>query len=34
MESQAEYMLVIIGATPVGKKELLGFRRASVRAQS
>ncbi|NJO33292.1 MAG: transposase [Rhodospirillales bacterium] len=25
MESQAECMLVIIGATPDGKKELLGF---------
>ena len=25
MESQAEYMLVIIGATPDGSEELLGF---------
>ena len=32
MEPQAEGMLVLMGATPEGKKELIGFRRACGRA--
>ena len=33
MEPQAECMLVLIGATPEGKKELLGFQAACARAR-
>ena len=33
MEPQAECMLVLIGATPEGRKELLGFQSACARAR-